>query len=444
MKLTHLLAGIVVVAGGVAGATKGYVHYQVKSGVDEFIDSARLFADIRYDGLDTDLSGSVTLHRLSILPHHFPDHFEIEAVTVSGPDMDFLLNGFGKTKQRGELPKRAALAIRGWRVRADSALIHATRKASRKLAELMKVDSDSCSLGQVFGTKDFAALGYDEFLVDMQIGYSFTDSFPGLEVGWDFHTAGESGNFKLTFVDVSHNLQQAPQKAPRLRDMQLTYRLDPEFTGKMIDYCAKQRAVDRDTYITQLGTEPDALYQVYLGFVPGPGLREALQELLRNPGELHLSAQPLDPLDLTTLNLYKPSQIPDLFGLTLTVNDRPVEDLSLAFLDLGADLDQTIREEIQGDSFWNELGFAGPSSTAPAPAATVRAVEPARYRTVERTKLAEHIGREVRIVATGGRKRSGLLRSVERGVATLDERKYGGVLTTTIALSEIVAAETHH
>lgn len=443
MKLTHLLAGIAVAGGAVAGGVKGYVHYQVKSDIDELIAVGRAFADISYADLDTDLSGSVTLHGLRILPHDFPDHFQIDALTVGGPDMDFLLNGFGGSRERGELPAQAWIEMRGWHMRADSALVQGLRKSTATLAGLLNIESDSCSLGQVFGAKDFTAIGYDEFLVDARMGYRFADTFPGVELSWDFRAAGESGSFGLTLVDVSRDIHTMPPKIPRLRDMRMTYRLEPDFTRKLVDYCAAQRGVDAETYIAQLAAEPDVLYQIYMGFVPGPGLRDAFQDMLRNPGEMVVAARPVDPLDLTTLGLYQPSQLPDLLGLTVSVNGRAVDDLSLSFVDLGEHLDGQMRDAIGRDGFWSDLGIEPPASSTIRPATAARA-EPPRYRSVDQAQLGEHIGRPVRIVASGGRKRNGVLKSVERGIATVEERRYGGTLTSTIALREIVKAEAYH
>lgn len=437
MKLTHLLAGIAIAGGAVAGGVKGYVHHQVKSDVDALIAGARAYADIRYADLDTDLSGSATLHGLRILPHDLPDHVQIDALTVSGPDMGFLLNGFGGSHERGELPAQAAIELRGWHLRADSTLVQAVRKSTATLAELLGIESDGCNLGRVFGAKDFTAIGYDELLVDVRMGYRFAETFPGMELNWDFRTAGESGSFSVTLVDVSRTIPTMPPKIPRLRDMHMTYRLDPDFTRKLVGHCAAQRGVDAETYLAQLATEPDTLYQVSMGFVPGPGLREAFLEMLRSPGELAMSARPIDPLDLTTLDLYQPSQLPDLLGLTLKVNGRPVDDLSLSFVDLGEHLDDRAREAIGRDNLWGRLDIEPPAPSATRP-------EPPRYRNVDQAQLAEHIGRHVRIVASGGRKRNGVLRSVERGIATLEERRYGGSLTSTIALREIVKAEAYH
>lgn len=445
MKLMHLLAGIVVAGGAIAGGVKGYVHYQVKSDIDGLIAAAGPFADISYVDLDTELSGSLTLHGLRILPREFPDHVQIDALTVSGPGMDFLLHGFGGSRERGELPAQASIEMRGWHVRADSALVQALRKSTATLAGLLNIENDSCSLGQVFGARDFTTIGYDELLVDAGMGYRFADTFPGIELNWDFRAGGERGSFGMTLVDVSRSIHAMPSKIPRLRDLRMTYRLDPDFTRKLVDHCAAQRGVDAETYIAQLAAEPDALYQVYMGFVPGPGLRQAFQDMLRHPGELVMTATPVDPLDLTTLGLYQPAQLPDLLGLTVSVNGRSVDDLSLSFVDLGEHLDAQMHDAIGRDSFWSDLGIRPPASSTTRPATTTRApVEPPRYRSVGSAQLGEHVGRPVRIVASGGRKRNGVLKSVERGVATVEERRYGGTLTSTIALREITKAEAYH
>lgn len=445
MKLTHLLAGIVVAAGAIAGGVKLYVHHQVKSELDDLVRAVGPYADIRYADLDTDLSGSATVHGLWISPHSFPDEFRIDSVTLSGPDMDFLLNGFGGAQRRGKLPDNVALEIRGWEVRADSALVRTFREATVKLAEHLNVESDSCSLGQFFGAKDFAALGYDRFKLDMHMGYRFAETYPGIELSWEFDAGAESASLRMSLSEVGREVRITPASLPKLREASMTYRLDPDFTRKAVDYCAALRGVDSATYIEQTAADPDILYQVYLGFVPGPGLRAAFQEMLRNPGELVLAVHPGDPLDIGTLGLYDAAQLPDLLGLTASVNGRPVDDLSLSFIDLGKYLDKQAQEEFGRNDFLARLGVVPPrAATAPASRGDSRAAEPARYRTVEAAQLAEHVGSPVRILGSGGRKRNGVLLSVAGGIVTVETRHQGGTLTSTIALREIITAEAYH
>lgn len=439
MKLTQLLTGMVVAAAAVYGGAKGYVHYKVKSDVDRLLEAARPFADVSYGSLSTDLGGRATLADIKIYPREFPDTFRIDALSIRGPNLDFLLHGFAGSASKGELPAQASLEIQGWHLSADSALLAALDQSSRELAEFLQIESDSCSLGRMFGGQDMAALGVSELSVDTRLGYRFTESFPGIELSLEFRAGAETGQLSMTLSGISRSVNAARKTPPRLRDLRFAYRLAPELTHKAVAYCAELRGVDRETFLAQLTEEPDELYMLQMGFVPGPGLRTAFQDLIRNPGEMLFEARPAEPVDLASLGLYNPAQLPDLLGITISVNGKPVEDLSLKLVDLrerlGAERAASI-ENARNAALGLETPDAVPEQEMPA-----ETPMPSGYRTVTQAELVGHVGRPVRILASGGRKRNGRLIAVERGIATLEERRYGGKLTSSVALRDIVRAE---
>lgn len=445
MKLTHLLAGIAVAAGAVYGGVKGYIHYRVKSNLDDAIASARPFVSIQYQGIRSDLSGSVTVEGINLRPLEIPERLRIDALTLEGPDLRFLLNGLQETQQRGELPERFHVRIRGLHLATDGPFFEAVHTGQQELAERMGVALDGCSLGQLFGTKDYQALGLDELVLDADFGYRTDQTAPGIELQWHYAARGmESADLSLELSGVSRSLGSWIQAAPRFKSFQLSYRLDPDFVARAIDYCADLRGVSSEEYLTQLTQEPDELYMASLGFVPGPGIRNALQSMLHQSGELVVDARPAEPLELTELQLYHPTQIPDLIGLQVKVGEQPVEDLSASMLDLSQYVEPGAPPlPSDQDNLWARLfgAEASPAEDSLGSNSAPARPDPPRYRKVASGELKDHIGKSVRIQATGGRKRYGRLKSVRGGVATLEERVYGGRLTASIRLREIVKAE---
>lgn len=442
MKITHLVAGIAVAAGLVYAGVKGYAHYQIKASIDDTLALARPFVDIKYQSLSTNLRGAATLTGISISPNEFPEIFMLDALTLSGPDLDFLINGFKTSAQRGELPAQIELDLRGLHLSTEGHLLRTLDTSMQQITELMQIESDGCGLGNSFDREIFAALGYSEILMNLRMGYKFSDISPDIEIT----LAGSVGNESMTFTsylaDVSRNLGAARGTMPRLRDLKLQYRLDPQLTRKVVDYCAEKRGVDIDSYLTQIMQEPDELYMLHLGFVPGPGLRDALQAMLRNPGEMVVEARPHEPLDISQLALYSAEQIPDLLALTVTVNGQAVDDLRVSSLDLSEHIDPLAVKALQEDGVWmQQFGIKPvppeqPPSQDPATPATN-----GQFKVIESSKLGDYIGRPVRIMASGGRKRAGKLLKLDRGIATVEERIHGGTLTTSVALRDIKQVE---
>lgn len=440
MKITHLVAGIAVAAGLIYAGVKGYAHYQIKSSIDATLALARPLADIRYQGLSTDLSGTATLTGISISPNEFPEIFMIDALTLRGPDLDFLINGFKASAQRGELPAQVELDLRGLHLSTEGHLLRSLDESLEQVTSLMQIEADGCGIGNSFDRDIFTALGYSEILMNLRMGYKF--SATGIEI----NLAGSVGNESMTFTshltDVSRNLGAAPGTLPKLRDVKLRYRLDPQLTRKVVEYCAEKRGVDIDTYLTQIMQEPDELYMLHLGFVPGPGLRDALQSLLRNPGEMVIEARPYEPLDIRQLVLYSAEQIPDLLALTVTVNGRPVDDLRVSSLDLSERIDPVALTALQEDGVWTQqfgiqprLPERTPSQDPATPATS------GQFGVIDHSKLGDYVGRPVRILASGDRKRAGRLMKLDRGIATVEERIHGGTVTTSVALRDIKQVE---
>ena len=442
MKITHLVAGIAVAAGLIYAGVKGYAHYQIKSSIDETLALARPLADIKYQGLSTDLSGAATLTGISISPHEFPEIFMIDALTLSGPDLDFLIHGFKSSARRGELPAQVELDLRGLHLSTEGHLLRSLDESMEQVTSLMQIEADGCGIGNSFDREIFSALGYSEILMNLRMGYKFSATVPDIEI----NLAGSVGNESMTFTshltDVSRDLGDARGTMPKLRDVKLQYRLDPQLTRKVVEYCAEKRGVDIDTYLTQIMQEPDELYMLHLGFVPGPGLRDALQSLLRNPGEMVIEARPYEPLDISQLALYSAEQIPDLLALTVTVNGRTVDDLSVSSLDLSERIDPAALLALQEDGVWVQQ--FGIKPTVPERAPSQDPATPAtsgQFVVIDHSKLGDYVGRSVRILASGDRKRAGRLLKLDRGIATVEEHIHGGTLTTSVALRDIKKVE---
>lgn len=443
-KLTHLIAGIAVAAGATYGGIKAYVHYQVKSDLDDAIAAARPFVDIRYGGISSELSGSVTVEDIRIRPVGFPETFEIDGITLIAPDIQFWLGGHKDLQQQGKIPENIRLAVNGLRMPTDGIIFETIRESQQQMARIMELELDQCSVAQVFGARDYQAVGIDELVMDSDFGYGFTVASPGIELNMNFASRGiESGNFSITLSGVSQSMASWMMNQPGFGGFAMQYRLEPELATKALRHCANLRGISESEYLAQVASEPDEAYMLGLGFVPGPGLRGVIQEMLARGGDLEVTAHPAEAIDFRTLHLYQPEQIPALLGVSVSLNGKPVDDLSVSMLDLTPYLDGDGVTRPRGLKDLVTWGQEEEATTEELRKPSAPPPPEARFRKVPPSELRQHVGYSVRILAKGNRQRNGRLLAVEGSVATLEQRIHGGTLTTSVSLKEIQKVEVY-
>jgi hypothetical protein len=439
MKVKNLLVFVLLGSGLVYGGLKGYIHYKVKKQVDTLVAAAAPFADIEYGSIGSTLDGSISVEDIVLYPRGINDPVRLDRLRLVTPGLDFLLRG-AESMRAGELPERMGMELRGARLSLNGRLVQALEEAEVSQSGLQPSPEQLCSLSRTFLTARYRELGMTELVFDndLQIERGLSPSQVVMKMVYSLRGV-EQGEAAVTLAGVGNDVMSVAVSTPRLHSVSISYRPDPVLARKALDYCAGLKGTDVPGFITQLFDNSDDWFAEQLGFVPGPGIRAALRQLMENPGELRLRAQPHSPLDMKSVHLYKPEDWPDLFGLIVTVNDTEVRDLSFRMPLREASEARTKSSAFQFPALaLLERNRRQESPEATAAVKRAQSETPSgrpRYRQVNRQEVAKLVGKTARISTVDGKRRSGRILSVTNGIISLQLRLHGGTLSTEVPIA---------
>ncbi len=456
-KLIKFLSVSLLLVGAVYIGVKGFIYFKVKSQLDDAIAMAGPFVEVEYGGISSGLDGRISIEDIGITPPGLGDRLQVDALSVQWPHIGYLFSGMGATPaQMQELPPKMTLILEGLHLPTTGPLadsFHMQQK--QRLAGLSPAgeNPDACSLYGTLGGEDYNAIGYDELILDASFGFELDEVNPEAVVHLDYRMRGmQTLSMDLTLAGIRQPAAMMMGMVPQLKEYTASFRADPQFTARVINYCAGLRKQSREEYIRAVAAESGG------GFVPGAGMRRAIRRFLENPGEVLISMRPAQPLDVTTLVHYSPEDMVALLGLQIQVGGEQLQDLSFdlsvpkgsggarpgpgrmpgnAGLDLGG----------VGGGPGIVRGMESAAQSPPVVAGTQRrhagASRPQRRYLATRTNdLKRYVGRDVRLFTHAGKKpRSGVLVSVKDGQAHVEQRIHSGTMTTHVPMAEIKTAE---
>ncbi len=440
MKLKNLLVFVLVGTGVAYGGLKVYIHHKVKKQVDTLVAASQPFADIEYGSIGSTLDGAVSIDDIVVYPRGVNDSVRMEQLRVITPGLGFLLNG-SESMRKGELPERMGIEFRGARFNLKGRLAQLLEQAEASQTGREPSADQACALSRAFVTAQYRELGLSElvFDTDFVIERGLTPSQVVMKMRYSLHGV-EQADFTMTLEGMGNNVMSVAFATPLLKNISVSYRPDPEFSNKALHYCAELQATDVPTFISQLMDKGDEYFADELGFIPGPGIRSALRQFLESQGEVRISARPDSPLDIKTVHLYKPEDWPDLFGLTVTVNDTEVSDLSFRMPEhkAGEQNAETTTFKLPGLAMLDPIRNreSGENQADSKPAQAKSKYGRPRYRTVDRKDVAQLVGQNARISTVDGKRRSGRVLSIKNGVISLELRMQGGTLSTKVPIAK--------
>jgi hypothetical protein len=406
----QVVAGLLAAGLLAYGAAKGYAWWRVKENLDSLARSVRPFVELRYDGIGTELSGAVEVSGVLLTPAGFTEPVRVAAVRLETGDPLFLFRGFADVQR--EPPERVAARLRGVRVPLQGEYAELSAAASQ--------GEDVCAIGGLPRPELLAALGMEVLELDVGVEYTLRQADGRVVVGITYATAGVDStvaSIELAGVGRGSN--------PTLRRGDVTYTPDPELTPRLVDYCAKRRGMDRETFIDASVDAADRQLYGTHGVVLGPGLREALQRYLRKPAEVRVALRPGVEVGLQSYMGLSPDQVLDTVGAELYVGGERVVDLSLR------------REAPAGSADATGRAVAGDAAATPAPV-----VEKPRFQQRPVAELGQYLNHTVRVHERGGLPpREGRLASISEGRADIDQRMLGGHMTAHVRVEDIAQLE---
>ncbi len=413
-----------LVIGLIYAGIKYYIHQGVAEEMDKVIAMARPFAHISYQGIASNLGGSVAVEGVEVRRPQQTMPVRIAEVRLEGPGTGFLFDlakGFG----RGHFPETLRMTFERVELPDVTDLFPDVEGFGNDTDVPALRQREPCSLGWL--AQNIGMIKSDRYplLLDLTSGYQFdVDSgIARMDFGYQVHSR-ESLGMEMYLTGVSQPGAVMLGAVPRMERLTLTYEPGREHVAALVNQCAQARGMEPSLYVQGLLSQHESLLGEELGFIPGAGIRDALRRFLTNPGAVTMEMGPFDTMMQMAAVESSPQQMMAMLDPRISVNGTPVTDLSF-------------REATPGSRGTQGSGPADGLESIPDFKDGGKRVR-ARMLPATVEELPQYLGRDVHIYTpTHRRPLEGVLKSLANGVANVEKRVHGGTMTVHVPLADI-------
>ncbi len=315
--VTAILVGVI----GYFGA-KFYLHHEVSSNLESAISLARPFADIQYQGVSSTMLGELSVDGISARFANFKDRLEIDKVSIITPGFWYLLN-LGDTDQRmtgddAALPESFGFEIEGLRADVSDDFMKAYAKSVRQAApELIGDDAAAnCVSKDGFSMSMLKRLGYHEIVASMSMAYRQEDGKLLFNAWLDVEDmyAMQIG-LTLDGTMTPDSLARGTFR-PRMIDGRIEYE-DYSLIDRTKKLCRRQGFSEQEMIAAELDAFRAAGMQIGIAF--DEYVMEPYEKFLSGGSTFIVTARPTNPIILSQITLYKPTDVPALLNLSAEV-----------------------------------------------------------------------------------------------------------------------------
>lgn len=315
MKKLVVMA-LILSGSGYLGA-KFYLHYRVSSGLDDLLLMAAPFVDVQYNGVSSTMTGELSINGITARMSSFRDPLYVDKLSLITPGFFFLLklDELGQPGSDFEIPDRFGFAVEGLRASASADYVRELYESG--LPRNAAADADQaaavCTGKYGLAPETLRELGYDSLVVGMRLAYRqdardlFVDMSADVEDMYDFDMT-----LKLADRLTPESLKRGNYR-PRMVEGRLAYR-DRSFNERTVKLCARQGLSESEIELARI----DALKVTGLenGIEFDDYVVAPYREFLAGKSTFVLTAKPSEPVSLSQIDLYKPSDVPALLNLS--------------------------------------------------------------------------------------------------------------------------------
>ncbi len=438
MKVRSAAAVILLSALAVYAGLKWYVYYQTRTTVQRFIEQVSPAVSIEYRGISSTLgAGTVQIDELQFRPYSLTDAVYLRALVLRLGSLPSLFKLLRRADDK-TLPASLSLTLQGASASLDGAVLRSAdgfltaAAAAAGAAE----STPHCGNQQPVGFAFLRRLGYETLILDVQLRYNASKEANTLAVGFDVDVR-DVGRVvvDMQFAGTPAEISDL-KNPPPLKEFELVYK-DLSYQDRLKRYCMQVAKLTEAQYLD--AEVEHALFYRQAGIVPGPGLREAYREFLTKPGsELRLRARPSESFNPRGVRFYQPTEVLQQLNMSVSVNDKPIEDLSFSFTTPTTAQPKRPEEKT--------AGATNPPESTAGPPSVDRAIsardDPADdFEIVQVGDLARYVNRTVRLHEIGQQPREGILTQVTSTAAMVERRYQGGNIVIKIPLAKRDKAE---
>lgn len=313
--LTAVLVAAVAFFGG-----KWYLHHKLEKGLEQAIMMASPFVTISYDSVSSTLDGKLSINGIVAREMMgYRDPLTIGSLGLDTPSIITLIKlagaSDGDLSSFDDMPEYIGVFANDIRMPVDADYL---KKLHQMRMQTVRADDAGGVAAQCTGKYGFSPavlseLGYREQVVSAAVtfrqrdtgGYSI-EAGTAIDDMWALDMNMEvAGDLKM---DMSSGSSWRP-KLNRLR-VSLT---DDSLKERVHRYCRSRGLSDEEIVAAQLDafvTRGESSGIVFDDYVLGP-----YREFLAGKSTLVVTAEPNSPVDVSKIDLYKPSDVPALLNL---------------------------------------------------------------------------------------------------------------------------------
>lgn len=313
-----IIWAVILGAAGYSGS-KLLLHHKVGEGVDQAVMAVSPFVNIEYDGVSSTMSGELTIDGIEARIDGFNDPIYIDRLGIDTPSY-FSLLSLADIRQDLQspddvIPEYFGLLIEGIHMRISSDYFKKAYAATvdEISAEALKVDAARCTGKYGFSPDTLSNLGFTDQVVSMTAHFRRGDGEFSVEMTSSVKDMWAiEANLSLA-GDMVSEMAKGPRFRPRMKNMRIAYE-DQSLNARVEKFCGQLGLTQEEIQAAQL----EKLR--YMGEVYGIEFDEYVIdpfiEFLGGKSTLVVTARPSEPISLSQISLYKPSDVPALLDLS--------------------------------------------------------------------------------------------------------------------------------
>jgi len=438
VKIKTLISIPLIVTALAYVGLKGYIYYKVKTELDKMIQTASPFLQIEYSGISSDLNGVLSIDRVLLTPTGSYDEISIQRLKISGDGPKFLFD-LVQSFNKNSPPEKMSIAIQRLESPISSSFLSSIGASFSSTGKsLWKDQTDSCSLAGILNASGLKELGFPGLTIDGDIGYNYDKESREVAFKVNYALAGvESSSLSLKASGLTAAGVMGLGNPPELEQARLIRDIEPGYMKQMVTMCAANAQQTPDQFIDTVVSRPAKHYLKTLGFIPGPGLSAMFKQLVSKAGNLEIQATPSSNINPASLSAYKPSDLVDLLGITVSYNNVPVKDLSFTTrMQKQTRSTQSAAETIPPQAQVEQQGTT--TKITPAPRKRPRL----RYLETDISELENYLLYRARIYTLDNDKpKQGVLVSIKNQTINVEELLHSGKITVHLHRSRISRVE---
>jgi len=276
------------------------------------------FVNVEYDGVSSTMGGELTIDAIEARITDFNDTITIDRLGIDTPSYFSLLGLADIAENMGNpddvIPEYFGFIAEGVRMRVDADYFKKLHAELQTVTQAADADEPAavCTGKYGFSPAALEELGYVEQVVSVSAHFRREPSSYSVSVKSSVEDMWVIDAELTLSGNMVAELSQGARAQPKLSAMRIEY-VDQSLNGRVADYCARLGLSSEQIVAAQL----DKLAHVgrEFGIEFDEYVIEPYTEFVGGKSRLVITVKPAEPISVSQIGLYKPSDVPALLDL---------------------------------------------------------------------------------------------------------------------------------